>query len=150
MFVWSTEAEEAFQHLKKVLITAPVLAFSQFEKPFEIETDASDFSIGAVLIQEGRPLAFLRKALGPKNHGLSTYEKECMAILMAADRWRSYIQETEFIICTDQSALSHLGIRGLSHRGRGGLIPSLWNCNIRCCIARALKTRSLMRYLVES
>ena len=106
--MWSTEAEEAFNHLKKSLISAPVLALPRFDRPFEIETDASEFGVGAVLIQDGHPLAFLSKALGPRNRGLSTYEKEYMAILMVDDRWRYYLEGSEFIIRTDQSALSHL------------------------------------------
>lgn len=106
--MWSAEAGEAFNHLKKALISAPVLALPRFDRPFKIEMDASESGVGAVLIQDGHPLAFLSKALGPRNRGLSTYEKEYMAILMAVDRWRAYLQGSEFIIWTDQSALSHL------------------------------------------
>jgi hypothetical protein len=56
-----------------------VLALLNFSKPFALETDASDSGIGVVLLQEGHPLAFLSKALGPKSKGLSTYEKEYIA-----------------------------------------------------------------------
>lgn len=105
----SQEAEEVFQHLKSALIMI-MLALPQFDKPFEIETDASDSSVGVVLVQNGHPLAFLSKALGPKNRGLPTYEKEFMAILLVVDRWRSYLQQGgEFIICTDHNSLVHLG-----------------------------------------
>jgi len=55
-----------------------------------VETDASDKGIGAVLQQDGHPIAYLSKALGPKNQVLSTYEKESLAILMAIEHWRSY------------------------------------------------------------
>lgn len=67
MFLWTTEHQLAFDTLKKALTSAPVLALPDFSKPFEIETDASDRGVGAVLMQAGHPLAYLSKALGPKN-----------------------------------------------------------------------------------
>ena len=88
IFLWTPTHEEAFQALKQALTSAPVLAMPDFQKPFVIETDASDKGIGAVLHQENHPIAYVSRALGPKNQGLSTYEKECLSILLAIDRWR--------------------------------------------------------------
>ena len=65
-FVWTETTEEAFQLLKTQLISAPVLALPDFNKPFSIETDASEYGIGAVLQQEGHPIAFMSKALAPR------------------------------------------------------------------------------------
>lgn len=73
-----------------------------------METDASDLGVGAVLHQEGHPIAYISKALGVTSRGLSTYEKEYLAILLAIDHWRSYLQHNEFIIHTDQKSLIHL------------------------------------------
>ena len=95
----------AFQTLQQALSSAPVLALPDFSIPFCIETDASGIGIGAVLLQKGHPLAYLSKALGPKSRGLSTYEKEYMAILEAVHQWRHYLQYGEFIIYTDQKKL---------------------------------------------
>jgi hypothetical protein len=64
--------------------------------------------VGAVLIQNGHPLAFISKALGPRTKGLSTYEKEYLAILIDIDHWRAYLQLAEFIIFTDQKSFIHL------------------------------------------
>lgn len=108
VFVWTIDHQQAFQVLKTALMTAPVLALPDFSKPFSIHTDACQYGVGAILMQQDHPLAFLSRALGPKNQGLSTYEKEYMAILLAVTQWRSYLQLAEFIIYTDHSSLTQL------------------------------------------
>lgn len=77
---------------------SPVLVLLDFSKPFEFETDAIDKGIGVVLHQQGHPIAFVSKTLGPQHLGLPTYEKECLAILMAVDLWCPYLISGEFII----------------------------------------------------
>lgn len=91
VFVWTSEQKSSFQALKAALISAPVLALPDLQKPFLIETNASDKGIGAVLQQDGHPMAYVSKALGTKNQDLSTYEKECLAILLAVEHWRQYL-----------------------------------------------------------
>jgi hypothetical protein len=59
-------------------------------------------------MQDGHPLAYISKALGPKSQGLSTYEKEYLAILLAVQQWRAYLQHSEFTIFTDQKSLTQL------------------------------------------
>ena len=107
-FVCTDSTAEAFQLLKQQLISAPVLALPDFTKPFVIETDACDAGIGAVLQQNGHPIAFMSKALCPRYRGLSTYEKEYLAVVVAVDQWRPYLQHNEFVIHTDQKSLVHL------------------------------------------
>jgi hypothetical protein len=84
------------------------LAIPNFAKLFAIETDSCQSGVGAILLQEGHPLAYVSKPLGPKTQGLSIYEKEYLAILIAIEQWRSYLQLAEFIIYTDQKSLTHL------------------------------------------
>jgi hypothetical protein len=108
LFVWTSTHTVAFNTLKDALITAPVLALPDFSKPFQLQTDASDMGVGAVLLQDGHPLAYISKSLGPRARGLSTYEKEYLAILIAVDKWRSYLQHGEFTIFTDQRSLMHI------------------------------------------
>lgn len=108
LFVWTQEHQKAFDLLKTALVTAPVLALPDFSKQFYIYTDACQYGIGAVLMQQGHPLAFLSRALGPKNQGLSTYEKEYLAIILAVVHWRAYLQVSEFVIYTDHSSLVQL------------------------------------------
>jgi hypothetical protein len=108
MFIWTSEHDAAFSALKASLSTTLVLALPDFSQPFALETDACDNGVGAVLMQQGHPLAFISKALGPKNKRLSTYEKEYLAILVAIYQWRHYLQTGEFTIFTDQKSLIHL------------------------------------------
>lgn len=108
VFVWTPMVDAAFGALKKALSEAPVLALPDFTKTFVVETDASALGIGAVLMQDFHPIAYLIKALAPRNLGLSAYEKECLALLLAIDHWRPYLQHAEFIVRTDQKSLLHL------------------------------------------
>jgi hypothetical protein len=62
-FSWTKEVEEAFLSLNHEICSAPVLALPDFAATFEIETDASDKGVGAVLSQQGHPVAFFSKAL---------------------------------------------------------------------------------------
>jgi hypothetical protein len=114
LFIWTETANQAFVALKTALVQAPVLAIPNFSKPFTIETDARRGGIGAVLQQDGHPIAYISRALGPRNLGLSTYEKECMAILFAVEQWRPYLQHGEFMIQTDHQSLTQLDDQRLS------------------------------------
>ncbi|KAJ3696419.1 hypothetical protein LUZ61_000124 [Rhynchospora tenuis] len=107
-FLWNPQAQLAFERLKKAMSEAPVLALPDYAKQFIIETDASALGMGAVLMQDNKPLAFLSKSFGVKNQGLSTYEKEFMALLTAVKKWRHYLLGQSFIIRTDQISLKHL------------------------------------------
>lgn len=90
------------------MITAPVLALPDFGQQFTVDTDACDVGTGAVLSQKGHPLAYVSRALGPRNRGLSVYEKEYLAILLGVQQWRPYLQLGEFVIRTDHKSLTHL------------------------------------------
>jgi len=92
------KAQQAFEHLKTVMISAPVLAMPDFSKPFVIETNASGMGIGAALMQEGYPVAYFSKALAQKHHSLSAYEKELMAVVVAVEKWRPYLLGRHFVI----------------------------------------------------
>jgi predicted alpha/beta hydrolase len=65
-------------------------------------------------MQQGHPLAFISKSLGPRTKGLSTYEKEYLAILVVVDHWSAFFQLTEFVIVIDQKNLTHLSDQRLN------------------------------------
>lgn len=90
------------------MATPPVLGLPNFSKTFVIECDAYGEGVGAVLMQEGRPLAYLSQGLRGKNLHLSTYEKELLALVLVVKKWRTYLLGQKFKIHTDQQALKYL------------------------------------------
>jgi RNase H-like domain found in reverse transcriptase len=97
------------------MCSAPILALPNFSKPFTLETDAFDTGIGAVLLQDKKPIAYLSKSLGINNAHLSTYEKEYLALLTAVQKWRHYLQGMPFVIRTDYLSPKHLLEQRLTH-----------------------------------
>ena len=86
-FSWSEETEAAFNKLKSVLTSAPILANPDFTKPFAIESDASDNAVGAALVQEQggetRVIGYFSKKLSCTQRKYSAVEKECLGVLLA-------------------------------------------------------------------
>jgi hypothetical protein len=113
-FHWAAEHTTAFNNLKNILTTCPVLALPDFSKPFVLETDACGSGIGAVLMQSSRPIAYLSKCLGPKAAAQSVYEKEALAILEALKKWRHYLLGNRLIIKTDQQSLRFMTTQKLT------------------------------------
>jgi len=107
-FQWTDQANTTFHNLKTAMTTTPVLALPKFQAQFTVETDACIDGIGAVLMQNGQPIACLSKALGEKHKQLSIYEKEFLALIMAVEKWRHYLQRQEFVILTDHRSLAYL------------------------------------------
>lgn len=109
-YEWLNEQEDAFQQLKNLLITEPVLQYPDFTKPFILTTDASDHALGAVLSQgtvgKDLPLAYASRTLNKAESRYSTIERELLAIVWATKYFRPYLYGRCFTIYTDHKPLT--------------------------------------------
>ncbi|XP_038979001.1 LOW QUALITY PROTEIN: uncharacterized protein LOC120109324 [Phoenix dactylifera] len=115
-FKWGSEQESAFNLIKEKLSSTPLLALPNFAKTFEVECDASGIGIGAVLLQEGRPLAYFSEKLNGAALNYPTYDKEMYALVRALETWQHYLWPKEFVIHTDHESLKHLKGQGKLNR----------------------------------
>ncbi|GJW87677.1 reverse transcriptase domain-containing protein [Tanacetum coccineum] len=111
-FFFSKECIEAFQTLKKKLTEAPILVAPDWDLPFELMCDASDFAIGAVLGQRKtkhfQPIHYASKTMTDAQAHYTTTEKELLAVVYAFEKFRSYLVLSKSIVYTDHSALKYL------------------------------------------
>jgi len=102
-FHWTPECDNSFNTLKTKLTTPPVLAFSQFEMPFIVATDASDHAIGGVLsqLQDGQEkvIAYWSRQLQKAERNYSTIEREALAVVGAVKEFYPYLYGFQFINC---------------------------------------------------
>ncbi|GJU93778.1 reverse transcriptase domain-containing protein [Tanacetum coccineum] len=111
-FIFSDDCIQAFQTLKKKLTEAPILIAPDWDLPFELMCDASDFAIGAVLGQRHekhfRPIHYASKTMNEAESHYTTTEKEMLAVVYAFEKFRSYLILNKCIVYTDHSALKYL------------------------------------------
>ncbi|MCG8045580.1 MAG: RNase H-like domain-containing protein, partial [Candidatus Thiodiazotropha endolucinida] len=111
-FSWTNECSEAFEKLKHMLMTAPVLAHPDFSKPFILDTDASNQAIGAVLSQKienkERVVAYASRTLSKSERKYCVTRKELLALVFFTKYFRHYLYGREFTARTDHSSLRWL------------------------------------------
>ncbi|GKE41752.1 reverse transcriptase domain-containing protein [Tanacetum coccineum] len=111
-FEFNDECPKAFESLKEKLTCAPVIVSPNWNLPFKLMCDASDFAVGVVLGQKDgknfHPIYFASKTLNPAQQKYTVTEKELMAVVFAFNKFRSYLILSKTIVHTDHSALKHL------------------------------------------
>ncbi|KAH0776517.1 hypothetical protein KY290_007928 [Solanum tuberosum] len=117
VFTWGKEQDDAFNLLKDKLCSAPLLQLPNFSKSVEVECDASGKGIGAVLMQDSKPIAYFSEKLSGATLNYSTYDKELYALVRALATWQHYLWPREFVVKTDHESLKYLKSQGkLSRR----------------------------------
>ncbi|CAN6718908.1 unnamed protein product [Malus baccata var. baccata] len=111
-FEFNEACEQAFNHLKDLLTSAPIITPPDWSTPFELMCDASDYAIGAILGQRKNKLPhviyYASRTLNDAQLNYSTTEKELLAVVFALDKFRSYLIGTKVIVFTDHAALKCL------------------------------------------
>ncbi|WKA03505.1 hypothetical protein VitviT2T_021609 [Vitis vinifera] len=111
-FVWDDRCQWSFEELKLLLTTAPIVRVPNWQLPFEVMCNASDFAIGAVLGQreDGKPyvIYYASKTLNEAQRNYTTTEKELLAVVFALNKFCTYLVGSFIVVFTNHSALKYL------------------------------------------
>ncbi|GKC37056.1 reverse transcriptase domain-containing protein [Tanacetum coccineum] len=111
-FDFSDDCKKAFNILKEKLTTAPIIISPDWNVPFELMCDASDFAVGAILGQridgKFKPIYYASKTLNNAQEHYKTNEKELLAVVFSFDKFRQYLVLSKTVVYTDHSALKYL------------------------------------------
>jgi hypothetical protein len=111
-FIWTAQCQHAFDALKSLATSYPTLTQPDLDKPLEVEVDASNFAIGAALIQRDdrnklRPIAYRSQTLNQAERSYNIYDKELLVVMHTLRHWRHYLQDAkhQVIVHTNHEAL---------------------------------------------
>ena len=110
---WEQEHEDTFNHLKEVMTSPPVLAYPDFQNPFELHTDASGKGLGAIIYQsqnsQKKVIAYASRSLSRPERNYSAFKLEFLALKWAVtERFSDYLMNNHFTVYTDNNPLTHV------------------------------------------
>ena len=100
-WIWTDECNNSFETIKRVIARQTMLTFPDFNKEFHIYTDASDYQLGAVIMQDGKPLAFYSRKLNAAQKNYTTGEQELLSIVETLKEFRNILLGQQLVIHTD-------------------------------------------------
>jgi len=104
---WTEKHTEAFERIKKVISHEVLLAYPNFNEPFTIHTDASDYQLGAVIAQNNQPIAYYSRKLTPAQRRYTTTERELLAIVETLKEFRNILLGQRITVYTDHKNLTY-------------------------------------------
>ena len=113
-FDWNEDCQRAFESLKKQLTKAPILAYFDPEKELVVQADSSQSGLGAVLLQEGKPIEFTSRSLSESERNWAQIEKESLAVLFGLEKFDQYTYGRKVVIQNDHRPLESILSKPLS------------------------------------
>jgi hypothetical protein len=148
-FIWTDKCQNSFDSLKAALVSPAILGFPCYDQPFKLYTDASSFSVGAVLCQEQdgieRVISHADRSLSNSERNFGISEKECLALVYAVKQFDCFLRHNYFEAYVDHSALKWLLTMNETARWRA--VIQTYNYNVKVRPGR--DTLTLMEFLEE-
>ena len=113
---WTDELESTFQEVKQMVSKSTMLTYPDWSKPFDIHTDASDYQLGAVISQGGKPIAFFSRKLNSSQKNYTTTEKELLSIVECVKEFRNILFGYPIQVFSDHKNLVHAATMSQSQR----------------------------------
>ena len=146
-FVWTASCQEAFERLKSMLTSPPVLSYPDFSEPFQLHTDASGEGLGAVLEQTsdgvGHPVAFASRTLSKPEQRYGITELETLGVVWGLRHFRAYLYGHRVTVLTDHESM----LNSRHPSGKLARWPRLWlNWMLTLCTGLVMLILMLMHY----
>ena len=113
-WTWSSAQQEAFETIKKLVTSSPVLSFYDPHKELMLENDASEYGLGAAIYQEGNPIAFASRSLTSAERSYAQIEKEMLAVYFGLEKFHHYTYGRRVTVITDHKPLESIVLKSLS------------------------------------